>query len=419
MIRIKKIAKYAYYPVFLLALLAAWILLSQYFSVEDYQTVRESSRGVTRDQILIGSVSALGGHASFLGSEYLRGAQTYLDKINEEGGIHGRKIEIIAYDDQYDPAKTVFYTQKLINEDKVFALFNYVGTPTGVKVIPIVKEARIPLLGLFTGADAFRHPVQDYIFNVRASYFQEVGTFIKGVVEELGINKVAVFYQFDAYGLDGLKGAELALAEYGLKPVVSANYQRGTLNVEEALKVIRNSRAEAVVMIGTYSPMAKFISLARAEGFNPIFQNVSFVGSEALAKELGKNGDGVVVTEVVPPPLKDSSLSGAKEYISLLNKYFPGAEPSFGGLEGFLNAVVLVNALERAGADLSREKFIAALEEMKDFPTGLDSNVNFSKNSHQGMDKVYLTYIKDGRFNLFEDFNRVKDINRETETEEK
>lgn len=364
--------------------------------------------GISPDKIKIGSSSALTGHASFLGSEYIRGAEAYLKEINEQGGINGRKIELINYDDQYDPEKTIINTQKLINDEKVFILFNFVGTPTGVKAIPLVNEGKIPLVGLFTGAEAFRHPFQKYIFNIRASYYEEVGAFIQGIVEDLGIKKVAVFFQYDAYGIDGLTGAQIALAKYDLKPVAEASFQRGTLDVEEALKTIKDSEAEAVVMIGTYSPMAKFIKLARGEGYNPIFQNVSFVGSEALAQELGSDGNGVVVTEVVPPPYEKNLLIGVDDYTTLLKKYFPENEPTFGGLEGFANARILAEGLQRAGQEIDRDKFISAMESIKNFDLGLASPVSFSDTEHQGMRRVYVTYIKDGKFILFSDWQEAK-----------
>lgn len=381
------------------------------FLVKDEKRMEsEISSGVTGSVIKIGSSSALTGHAGFLGSEYVRGAQVYFNKINAEGGVHGRKVELIAYDDQYDPAKTLGNTQKLINEDKVFALFNYVGTPTSAKIIPLVNEEKIPLVGLFTGANVLRNPLQKYIFNIRASYYQEIDLFIDGVVGELGLTKVAVFYQNDAYGVDGLEGAQIALRKHNLKPVVEANYQRATLDVEEALKKIEASNAEAVVMIGTYAPMAKFIKLAKADGFSPIFQNVSFVGSEALAKELGADGNGVLVTQVVPPPYKNGLLIGVDDYNQLLEEYFPENDPSFGGLEGFVNAKILVEGLKRSGRELNREKLVASLESIQNHSLGIASPVSFSATDHQGMSRSYLTYINDGKFVLFANWQEFKDF---------
>jgi len=398
----------------IIALLAlsifAFFFCRYLFDLVGEQTANSISRGIFDDKIILGSSAALTGHSGFLGTEYIRGARAYFNEINGQGGIYGRKIELISYDDQYDPPRTVVNTRKLINEDRVFALFDYVGTPTSVKIIPIVEKERIPLVGLFTGANALREPTKEFIYNIRASYYEEVDAFIEGAAGALKFKKIAVLYQNDAYGLDGLRGAELALEKFDLKPVTTASYERGTLDIEAALKTIGDSGAEAVVMIGTYSPMAKFIRSAKAAGFKPLFQNVSFVGPEALAKDLGSEGDGVIVTQVVPPADENSTLPGVQEYIALSGKYFPDAKPSFGGLEGFVNAKVVVEALRLTGVKPDRAKFIEALEIIKDFDAGLGVPISFSQDKHQGLDKVFLTYIKDGRYVLFSDWSEAAPI---------
>jgi len=359
--------------------------------------------GVTEKEILIGSSLALEGHAGYLGRQTLHGALSYINHVNREGGVHGRTIRLIAYDDGYDPPRCVANTQKLIVGDNVFSLFCYVGTPTTVKILPLVQEARIPLVGMFTGANALREPLQRYIINVRASYYQETRAAVRYMVEDLGIRKVAVFYQYDAYGFDGLRGTEIALRDYGLAPVARGTFIRGTLDVEEGLEKIMNSFAEAVVMIGTYDPCAKFIRLSRTSGFNPIFHNVSFVGADELARKLGEDGDGVIVSQVVPPPeLQENGgvLRGTVEYAELLKEYYPLDEPNFVGLEGFINAKVLVEGLKRAGGDLDREKFIEAVESIRDYDLGIANTLSFGPEDHQGLDRVYFTQIRDGRLVL-------------------
>ncbi len=373
--------------------------------------VVEPVSGVTDNEILIGSSLALEGHAGYLGTQSLRGALSYINFINEQGGIHGREIRLIAYDDGYDPPRCVFNTQKLINEDKVFALFNYVGTPTSVKIIPIVQEARIPLLGLITGANALRDPFKRYIINVRASYYQETGAMVKHLVEDLDIKEIAVFYQYDDYGFDGLRGTEIALKRFGLTPVATGSYIRGTLDVEDGLDKIMASGAQAVIMIGTYDPCARFIKLARSKDFNPIFHNVSFVGSDELARKLGRKGEGVFVTQVVPPPEAPeirTLLWGAEECSSLLKKYFPEDELSFVGLEGYINARVLVEGLKRAGRDLNREKFIDAIDSIQEYSLGIANTLTFSPDDRQGLERVYFTRIKNGRFDLVVDWERIR-----------
>jgi branched-chain amino acid transport system substrate-binding protein len=377
----------------------------------DTQSYSKQVPGVSDDEIKIGSSLALGGHAGYLGTQTLHGALSYFNYVNEQGGILGRKIKVIAYDDGYDPPKCITNTQKLIVEDKVFSLFCYVGTPTTVKVIPIVEEAGIPLVGMFTGANALREPLHRYLINVRASYYQETAAAVKHIVKDLNIKKVAVFYQYDTYGFDGLKGTELALRLVGLAPVARGSYIRGTLNVEEGLNRILHSGAEAVVMIGTYDPCAKFIKLSRAKGFNPIFYNVSFVGADELARKLGKDGEGVIVTQVVPPPelLETRDLLwGVKEYSDFLKRYYPEDEPNFVGLEGYINARVLVEGLRRAGKNLNRTRFIDAIESINNYDLGIANTLSFSPSDHQGLEKVYFTRIQDGKFVLISDWQKIR-----------
>jgi len=364
--------------------------------------------GVTDSEILIGSSLALEGHAGYLGTQTLQGALSYINFINEQGGIHGRKIKLIAYDDGYDPPRCVANTQKLINEDKVFALFSYVGTPTSVKIIPIVEEARIPLLGLFTGASALREPYKRYIINVRASYYQETDAVVKHFVEDLDIQKIAVFYQDDDYGLDGLRGTEIGLKKYGLAPIATGSYIRGTLDVEEGLDKIITSGAEAVIMIGTYDPCAKFIKLARSKGFNPVFHNVSFVGSDELARKLGGDGEGVIITQVVPPPGEMVLLPAAEDYARLLAKYYPQHTPTFVGFEGFINAKILLEGLRRAGKDITREDFIDAIDTLDVYFVGIGAKVSFGPDDHQGLSKVYFTRIENGEITMFTDWKSLR-----------
>jgi ABC-type branched-subunit amino acid transport system substrate-binding protein len=365
--------------------------------------IKENRTGITSEEIRIGSSLALGGHAGYLGSQMLHGAQAYINHINETGGIHGRRIHLVALDDGYDPTRCLYNTQQLILEEKVFALFCYVGTPTAMRIIPLVNEARIPLVGMFTGANRLREPVNRYLINIRASYYQETKAAVDFFVQKKKLDKVAVFYQYDEYGFDGLRGTEMALKPYGLIPVAKGSYVRGTLDVEAGLDKIIASRAQAVVMIGTYDSCARFIQLARDRNFSPLFHNVSFVGSKELARRLGPIGEGVLVTQVVPPPQtdeKNETLPGVTEYLDLLKKYYPKSLPSFVGLEGYVNAKILVEGLTRAGKDITRERFIQAIESIHAFDLGILNPLSFGKNDYQGLDRVYFTRIEQGKLVL-------------------
>ncbi len=381
------------------------------------------SPGVTHDTITLGSSLALKGHARFLGTQNLRGALSYLNKVNEEGGVFGRKIRIIAYDDSYDPPQCLLNTQRLIVEDQVFALFCYVGTPTTVKILPFLAEARIPLLGIFTGANALRVPFNRYVINVRASYYQEIEAAVHHLINDLQIKKIGVFYQYDAYGFDGLTGTELALQQFGLKPVARSYYIRGTTNVEDSLQRMQEADAEAVVMIGTYDPCAKFIKRAVARDYNPIYYSVSFVSAGELGRRLrGLHDSIILMSQVVPPPEHPTESGSAFEYVTLLKKYFPDDKPTFVGLEGFINAQVLVKGLRAAGKHLTRERFIRGIESVRNFQLWPGVSVSFGPNDHQGLEQVYFTWLQDGQFRLFKNWAQVaavwkreKKKNEETE----
>ncbi|MCJ7618272.1 MAG: ABC transporter substrate-binding protein [Desulfobacterales bacterium] len=359
-----------------------------------------SAPGVNPNEIVIGASLALGGHASFLGTQYLHGAMCLINHTNSEGGIHMRNIRLIAYDDEYDPPRCVANTKRLIDNDKVFCLFCYVGTPTSLKIIDIVEETKTPLLGIFSGADKLRFPFRHYIFNVRSSYYHETNAVVRYFIEKKGLSRIAVFYQYDDYGFDGLKGTQIALQKYNLSPVTTGSFERGTLEIKEALDKIQSSKAEAVVMIGTYSPCAKFIKEARARGYNPLFHNVSFVGADKLVQELGDAGEGVLITQVVPPPTERILLPATDQYCRLLTKYYPQDKPNFVSFEGFINAKILIEALRRAGRDISRESFIRALESIREHYVGIGASINFGPLDHQGMDDVYLTQVKNGQLQL-------------------
>jgi ABC-type branched-subunit amino acid transport system substrate-binding protein len=393
-------------------ILCLFCLLAGCQTSDESEAPEGLSPGVSAQEILLGSSLALQGHAGFLGTQTLRGALSYLNHINAQGGVHGRIVKVISYDDSYDPPMCLANTQKFIIDDQVFALFCYVGTPTTVKVLPMIEEARIPLLGMFTGANALREPFSRFLINVRASYYQETGAAVQHLVDDLGLKKIAVFYQYDAYGFDGLTGTELALKRFNLAPVAGGSYNRGTLDVEEGLNKIISSRAEAVVMIGTYDPCAKFIRLANTQGFRPLFYLVSFVGADELARRLeNQHGITVVMSQVVPPPdRRDPSplLTGPDGYVTLLEHYYPKDQPNFVGFEGFINARVLVEGLKRAGADLTRQAFINAIESIHDLSLGLGINIAFSASDHQGLDRVYFTRLANGQFSLIKDWADIK-----------
>jgi ABC-type branched-subunit amino acid transport system substrate-binding protein len=351
--------------------------------------------GVSPTSILIGQSAAFSGAASELGTEMRTGAAAYFRFVNAAGGVHGRKIEMRSLDDGYEGDRAAANTKKLI-DDGVFLLFGYVGTPTSNASKPIFTAARVPFVGPFTGAESLRTPLNRYIFNVRASYFDETEKIV-GQMTGQALDKIAVFYQNDDYGKAGLLGVEKAMERRKIKIVATGTVERNTVDVTAAVQSIGKVEPQAVIMISAYKSCAAFIKAMRAAGYNPQFMNVSLVGSKALAKESGPDGRGVAVSQVVPFPW-NIGVPVVKEYQQLLEASTGKQDYSFTSLEGFIAAKVLVEGLRRAGTELTREKFITAMETMRDFDLG-GFWTTFTPASHSGSKFVELTVIgKDERF---------------------
>lgn len=365
----------------------------------------QTTPGVTENEILIGSCSALEGPSHFLGVETVAGAKAYFNLINEEGGVNGRKLKLISADDSYDPAKTQACFDHLMSE-KVFALGFFVGTPTAVKYVPMADSAKIPLVGLFTGAQTLYVPLRHWIVNVRASYFDETRAQVDGLWKTLGYKKIGVIYPEDAFGMAVLEGVKAALKQQGAEPVAIASYQRQTAQVGGAIDTVRGASPEAVVVVGPANTVAPILKQSHAKGWKPLFVTVSFVGTDELISEAGQDAEGMVITQVVPPYYMTEQKSVAL-YRRSLNKYFPSEQPNFVSLEGFVDAMVLVEGLKRAGKDLTREGLIHAIESIHDHDLGLGPQLklNYSAKEHKGFDHVIPTVVRGGRAVPFTDWS--------------
>ena len=362
--------------------------------------------GVTENSVLIGSCSALDGPARFLGNQTVLGATTYLHSINDEGGVFGRKVQLLAFDDGYDPDKAPACFKRMAREG-VFALGFFVGTPTAKVYVPMAQEEKIPVVGLFTGAQMLYEPLKHYVVNVRASYYDETREQIDKLWD-VNIRKIAVIYQDDAFGKTVLDGVKLALQKHNSAPAGIGTFTRNTLDVDEGIKSAMATRPQGVVVVGPYAPVAAIVKKAHAAGWRPQFLTVSFVGTEEFIKEAGTDAEGTIITQVVPPYDRTDYPTVAL-YRKYLSKYYPDSSPSFVSLEGFVDAMVVVEGLKRAGKDLTREKFITAIESIHDMNVGLGSKLKlaYGPTDHKGFDNVYPTVVKDGRPVLLTDWSTV------------
>jgi len=357
--------------------------------------------GVSADTIVFGQAAVLDGPASALGLGMKAGLDAAFAEINAKGGVHGRKIKLISMNDGYEPDRSITATKKLIEDEKVFGLIGPVGTPTSAATQPIATAANVPFLGAFTGAGFLRNPKFENVINVRASYDAETEAWVKHLTEDLKISKIAIFYQDDAFGRAGLSGFKKAMDKRKMEIVTEATYERNTVAVKTGLLTLKRAEPEAVVIVGAYKPVAEFIKLSRKIDFKPVFVNISFVGAGALAKELGPEGNGVIVSQVVPFPW-DASLKVVADYQAAIKAADPKAEPDFVSLEGYLVGRLTIAALDKAGKDVTRVGLIKAIKETGSFDVG-GLPMTFSATKNEGLDKVFMTVIQaDGTFKSIE-----------------
>jgi ABC-type branched-subunit amino acid transport system substrate-binding protein len=346
--------------------------------------------GVFADRILFGQVSALSGPAQALGQGMREGMLAAFEEANRTGGIGGRKLELKSIDDGYEPEKTIEATKRAITDDKVFALVGAVGTPTSKAGQPIATAAKVPFIGPFTGAEFLRNPFNRYIVNIRSSYFQETEAWIEHLTNDLGITRIAILYQDDAFGLAGLAGVKKAMDKRNMELVAEGTFKRNTTAIKSALLDIMKAQPQAVVTVGPYKPIAEFIKLARQLKFDAAFVAISFVGSDSLAQELGNQGAGVVISQVVPFP-GDKSLPVVAAYQSALAAVNSKSKPGFVSLEGYLVGQLVVQALKRIPGEPTREAFLNAVEGAP-FDLG-GVTLAFGPAQNQGSNKVYFTVI--------------------------
>ncbi len=358
-------------------------------------------RGVTATEIRLGMSAPFSGPAVELGRGMERGLATYFRHFNDQGGIAGRKVKLIALDDGYEPARALANMRELVSDHDVFAVIGNVGTPTAEVTVPFALEKELLFFGPYTGANLLRkNPPDRFVFNFRASYAEETAAIVRYLIEvkRLKPEQIAVFAQQDGYGEAGFQGVAKELRKHGrgMGEIVRVGYARNSADVEGAVRELgRHPEVKAVVMVPIYRAAARFVQKMRDAKYTGLFTSVSFVGSDALAEEFrnlgGDYGTGVIVTQVVPPI--DSRSTAVGKYREHLRKYYPSEQPSFVSLEGYLTAALFTEGLRRAGADLTTERTIDGLESIQKFDLGLGASIDLGPSEHQGLHKVWGTVL--------------------------
>ncbi|NDK33636.1 ABC transporter substrate-binding protein [Rhodovulum sulfidophilum] len=356
-----------------------------------------AASGTDRPPFRFAQVAALEGPAAALGRGMRLGLLAAFEEANRAGGVHGRRVELDSVDDGYEPARSAAAVERIVSDDRHLALIGQVGTPTAKATQPLSARAGMPVIGPLTGADFLRTPWIDNVTNIRASYDAETEAWIAYLVDRLGMDRIAILYQDDGFGQAGLEGVRRAMQKRGLTLVAEGNYTRNTLAVKVALLNIREAHPDAVVMVAAYKPVAEFVRVGRRLDFTPTVVNISFVGSRALSEELGADGAGIIVSQVVPFP-GDTALPVVAEYQAALKEIDAGALPDFVSLEGYLAGRVALRALQKAGPFANRGRMLEALDQLGTFDLG-GLNFSYGPGDNQGLDEVFLTRIgADGAF---------------------
>lgn len=345
-----------------------------------------AEQGVSSTTIKLGMSNALTGPASQLGKELHKGSKIYFDKINRNGGISGRKIDLISLDDGYEPLKTIANTHQLIAQE-VFALFGYVGTPTSHAILSILKQKNTLFLMPFTGADFLRTPEHNNIFNLRASYQQEAKLQLDFLIKEKGFKKIALVIQADQFGLAAEKFFLHYMKEFNLTPAVTSRYRRNSDDISQVLSTIKPTGLDAVIFVGTYQPLAKLINLGFEQGFTPFYTTLSFISSADLYSRL-KYKSRVMVSEVMPEPTR-CSWKICYQFRADMKKAGI-TQPNRVQLEGYLNAYIFSEVAKKCQAMLTKTCFIKQFEQLslrdKTIP------LQYSNQNHQGLQKLYRSF---------------------------
>jgi len=353
--------------------------------------------GVNATTVRIGQSAPLTGSNAELGNDIRTGALAYFRKVNDAGGVHGRRIELVTLDDGNAVPRADANTKKLVEEQGVFALFGYPSATLSRPALPYVEKHKVPFLGPFTGADPMR-VFNKHVYNMRASYADELEKIVDHFAP-LGITRFSIVHYDDVVGRENLTAVDRALKKRGLTAVsVTAFKDRAKPDIAGGVKEIAKGNPDVVILTTLYKASADFINLARRSGLSAQVASNSFPGASPLAKELGGNGAGTIVATVVPPPTK-RSLPLVQEYQAAIEKLLGKKDYSFTSFESYIGAKVAVEALKRAGPRPTREGFMQALDGMKALDTG-GYVVGFASDNHNGSAFVELTVIgRDLKFN--------------------
>jgi ABC-type branched-subunit amino acid transport system substrate-binding protein len=387
-----------------------WKLIAATVSVLGATTIGAclAEIGVSNKEIQIATSNALSGQSEWAGKETNIGIQSYFNLVNADGGIFGRKVKVMNYDDKYEPDEAIQVFKK-IESDGAFGITGVYGSPVSAKYLPLSTLHKFPIAGFYNGTYFVGEPVKKYVFSARASYRDEMHEAVDHLWKESGFRKFACIYQNDAYGVDCLEGLKEGLKKYNTDVVSTASYTRNHSDVVDAVNEVRKSNPDVVFLGAVYKPAAQIVKLAREANWNPIFVMNSGSSVDAFVGLAGPDAEGKLFTEVVPPPSR-TDLPLIEKFQKALKKYYPDEKPGFVNLRGFMDGLVWTEGLKRAGKEVTREKFVNAMEGIKNLDVGLGNGMelSYSPTDHLGLHKVFFGTFKNGQTVSFDAWKSLK-----------
>lgn len=346
--------------------------------------------GVDAKTIKLGGVFALSGPVYLVTEDYQKAIQAYFNKINDEGGINGRKIEWQVEDDAYQPARTLAGAKKLIERDNVFMIFGQMGTSTTQAVAPYAEQKKVP----FMTVNASPEPAYEHTFGLMANYPDVMYQVTRYLIKDLGLKKIAYLYQNDDLGEVGRKGVMKAMDEASMKLVEDIGFERGSKDFSTQVLRLKDSGAEAVIAMTIAPQTATAIKQAGGIGFTPTWATFSVGGTRIMKELVGDKLEGLVFGTEIDSMTADTP--AAKEAIALFAKYYPTVKFDWGSAIGYAHARLVVEALKAAGPNLTRESMMQALQQSGGFNVGLMGGVNFNPNKRTGASSVRIYRWKGG-----------------------
>lgn len=341
-----------------------------------------AAQGVSEQSVTLVQTADLSGSRAPLAKELIAGWRAYLAQVNERGGVHGRRVVLVSEDDRYDIEQTRRIVKERIDQDSAFAFVSLIGTANAAAALPLLNAANVPLVAPLSGAHELRSPPARNVFHIRASYAREVERMVEHVLT-LGVRRVAVFYDDDAFGRDVLNAAEASLASRGLSLAARGRVERGSTDVSDAVKAVADAKPQVVICGSFGKSLSEFVKGMKRTPAAPAYYALSFFPAGASIRDLGDDARGIGVTQVMPK-VTAVGIPLVREYRQSMQKYAPDEPVTAIGLEGYVTAKVTVEGLRRAGPNLTRQRFIEAMETLREFDLG-SLRLTYQPGDHAGL----------------------------------